>query len=139
MKSKNLDSTKRLIQIPDTPYVYIDKDTFAGSLEDIVKNLDAIKERIKECIENTKKSTNRPVTPFSDYAKIVIDWEYDYDGGSTPVLRCYRLETDQEIDARIAESKRRSIASIEAAKKSKEKQEANEKALFEKLKKKYGP
>lgn len=127
-------SDKRLIEVKDIPYGYIDSYQLTdGNLDDIIKYATGLREQIRShivgtyCVEYIKK--------FEQVETIVL--ASDYDDGGYIGLRFYRLETDEEVKKRMSNNRAIAKGLRESnAKKALEKIEA-EKALYLKLKEKY--
>ena len=133
MKTKK---EKKLIEIKDSPYIYIGGvDIFEGEIDKVCEEIQKIKTHLKNVVEENRK-TNPSLTPFEEYKKISIKFERSYED-SDFLLFCEREETDEEFEKRIQAEKNRKKAAILAAKKRKENDEKKQRELYEALKKKY--
>lgn len=125
---------KQLVQVKDSPYIYLDFDLITGDINEISKNILGIKNKLKEAYDKREEEGYiSNFTPFEDYTKIELYIDYGYGGDKDLTICVYRWETDIEYEIRLALDKKRS----EAAKTKKEGQEKRERTLLENLKKKY--
>lgn len=128
---------KQRIRIYDVPYLYLDRDLFEGDIEEVSKNILNIKSLLKKEYEEREKSIkNETFTPFEKYQYIYLDFCI-YDGIEISIT-VYRDETDLEQKERLKKDKEYNIQLKQKQLEIKAKQEEDEKALFEKLKQKYG-
>jgi hypothetical protein len=95
-----------------------DYDVFEGTFETVISNLSRAQSEIV---------TQYPEAIDSD---IRVDCVFDYDGGKEWYVEFIRFETDKEMQTREKQE-----AKIKEVKKRKE---LEERALYEKLKKKFG-
>ena len=132
------EQTPRYILIKDVPYIYVHSDDLTGNIDDIPKKLNRLKDQLKSIIDTWIKEGN-PITPFSQYALIEIERNYDYDGSTTYALKCFRLETPEEVQERLSKDKQRKQAAKKAAQTRKAATEKAQRTLYETLKKKFEP
>ena len=137
---KELEKTK--IQIKDLPYVDLDVYYLNGNINDVAKYILGIKKLLKDAYtirENESSSYKiRPVfTPFKDYKYIEMNVTYDNYEGQDLKVRVFRDETDEELEKRKLAIEQKILAGKKEAESKKLIQEKREKALLEKLKKKY--
>ena len=134
-----MNAEKQWVQIKDIPYVYIDSSIFEGDIIEICKKLKNIKNLLKEAYQYRNQyycdGHGVTFTDFKDYQKISIVRNYNMDSGWDFNLKVERLETDEELKARIKKQEEHSKRA--QAKKRKSSQEKRERALLETLKKKY--
>lgn len=132
-----MSKNKKKIRILDVPYLYLDRDLFEDDIEKVAKNVLNIKSLLKKEYEEREKSIkNETFTPFEKYQYIYLDF-YISDGIEFDIT-VYRDETDLEQKERLKKDKEYNIQLKRKQIEIKEKQEKEEKILFEKLKQKYG-
>ena len=132
-----MSKNKGKIRILDVPYLYLDRDLFEDDIEKVAKNVLNIKSLLKKEYEEREKSIkNETFTPFEKYQYIYLDF-YISDGIEFDIT-VYRDETDLEQKERLKKDKEYNIQLKRKQIEIKEKQEKEEKILFEKLKQKYG-
>ena len=132
-----MSQTKLLKQIKDVPHFYIENSLFEGNIEDVAKNVLNIRKQLKELYnQRDKKGYEDKFTPFEDYQYIKIRCNIYYESMEYE-LEVWRDETDEEFKDRKKQIKERSIAAKKAILTKAKNLEIEEKALLEKLKKKY--
>jgi hypothetical protein len=121
---------KRILEIKDVPYVYLDSSLIEGELDDVAFRIKDLKRQLKEAHEMREAArSDENFTPFSLYEKIRLERDYFADTFELQI-RVFREETEDEEKERIKKEKDR-----DALIKSRE--EKKERALYEKLKKKF--
>ena len=135
---KELEKTK--IRIKDVPYIYLETNILNGELETVSKNILDIKNKLKRAFLEREANVSHykipsVFTPFEDYKYIHIN-VVNYDGLDIEI-EVFRDETDEELEARKKHQEEMSLRAKKGAESKKLIQEKREKALLEKLKKKY--
>lgn len=129
---------KKVIEIKDIPYLYIDYDFFEGSIEEVSKKVLEIREQIVSAYEAREKIyPYAKYTPIEQYEDIRINCIYS-DGYEFKVC-VFRKETDEEFKLRLDNERRLKNARKKLETELKRKKEEEERALYEELKKKFEP
>lgn len=132
---------KKLVEIKDIPYIDISYDIFTGNIEEVSARILFIRQHLLDAYEaRAALLPVRPVsfTPFEEYQYLDIVARHNYDGSVDFILRVFRDETDAEVEDReLRERDYQALKKIRAAKR-KATIEKRERAILEKLQKKYG-
>ena len=113
-------------------YYNLDRYSFEGDVNKIIKFLKDLPETIKVSNLNFKQDSEKYT-----FIRYELDTENDYDGSLEFKFYAIRLETDEEFNKRLESNKKAQIAAKKAATTRAKNKETEEKILYERLKKKF--
>lgn len=120
---------KKLLKVK-IPYISIDVYDFEGDLNDIIKYLKNIPNRIKEYDPD-----NVELEQIDKY-QLVNNYN-NYDDGWEMEVQAFRWETDQEFNDRIAKQKETERKRKQTLALKEKEKEAEDRKLYEELKKRF--
>lgn len=124
---------KNKVPVKNIPYSYFDLDNLDGkTIEEAVEYIQNIK---KVLIDNCIQSNMPNYEDWID--NVYFYFDYGYDNDREWHLRSFRMETDEEFEERKKKNREISKALKQKAIENAAKKEAEELALFNKLKLKY--
>lgn len=119
------------LEIKERLHLYLDRHTFQGSLEQVIKNLEDIPNRLMQENPIVMKDPKR-------FIRFELNNDYDYHDETLEVsLYGVRLETDEELEKRADRAKRAKESANKAAVTRSKSKDKRERDLYEKLKEKY--
>jgi hypothetical protein len=133
-----MNNIKKLIQIKDVPYIYIDEyNILNGELDEVCEKIKELKVKLKEAfILREKNIPNEKFTPFDDY-KIIRLRTDSYHDSLEMKIDVFREESDDEFNKRIERNNNIKKSLKDSAQRRNIKKDEEEFKLYQKLKEKY--